>query len=73
VAQEITRETNVFCLIARDVGTPFPLLLEAEGREDDLEVRFEDVHPEISEGLRLRLANWCRRLLGRLLQDFDRR
>lgn len=73
VAHEIVRETNVFCLIALDASHPFPLLLEAEGSDDDLEVRFEDVHPEISEALRLRLANWCRRLLGRLLKDFDRR
>jgi hypothetical protein len=44
-----------------------------EGSDDDLEARFEDVHPEISESLRLRLMNWCNRLLGRMLKDFEER
>lgn len=70
--RQITRETDILALIARDMDYPFPLCLaEAEGSDDDLEARFEDVHPEISEGLRLRLANWCSRLLGRMLKDFS--
>ncbi|HEX7180859.1 MAG TPA: Fic family protein [Thermoanaerobaculia bacterium] len=70
---EITSETDVTVLIARDMADPFLLcLLEVEG-SDDLEVRFEDVHPEISESLRLRLTNWCSRLLGRMLKDFEER
>jgi Fic family protein len=72
MARTITSEAYIFCLIARDVANPFPLLLVVEGSEDDLEARFEDVHPEISESLRLRLANWCSRLLARMLKDFDR-
>ncbi|HYH47473.1 MAG TPA: hypothetical protein VEG34_17465, partial [Thermoanaerobaculia bacterium] len=68
---EITSEKDVTVMIAHDKAAPFPLrLLEAAG-DDDLEARFEDVHPEISESLRLRLTNWCGRLLGRLLQDFE--
>lgn len=70
---DISSETEITALIARDLSEPFPLLLEAENSDDNLEVRFEDVHPEISESLRLRLANWSSRLLGRLLKDFDRR
>ncbi len=71
---EVTSETDATVLIARDMTEPFPLRLsEAGGRNDDLEARFEDVHPELSEGLRLRLTNWCRRLLGRLLEDFEAR
>ena len=71
-AHAITSEADVTALIARDRADPFPLrLLETEGGGDDLEARFEDVHPEISEGLRLRLVNWCSRLLGRMLKDFE--
>jgi len=71
---EITSETDVTVMIARDMADPFPLrLIEAEGSADDLEARFEDVHPEIGESLRLRLTNWCSRLLGRMLKDFEER
>lgn len=71
---EITSETYITVLIAHNLADPFPLwLFETVGRDDDLEVRFEDVHPEISESLRLRLANWCSRLLGRMLKDFEER
>jgi Fic family protein len=71
---EITSETNITVLISRDTTDPFPLwLLESEGSGDHLEARFEDVHPEISENLRLRLKNWCSRLLGRMLKDFEKR
>ena len=59
---------------ALDMADPFPLrLIEAEGNDDDLEARFEDVHPEIGESLRLRLTNWCSRLLGRMLKVFEER
>jgi len=69
---KIDSETNVTVLIARDRADPFSLcLFEIDGSDDDLEVRFEDVHPEISESLRLRLVNWCRRLLGRMLKQFE--
>jgi hypothetical protein len=73
LAHEIITKTNVFGLIALDLADPFPLCLLAEDSDDELEARFEDVHPEISESLRLRLKNWCSRLLGRMLKDFDRR
>ena len=71
---DLTSERDLTVLIARDMADPFPLcLLEVEGSDDDLEARFADVHPEISEGLRLRLTNWCSRLLGRMLQAFEER
>ncbi len=61
---------HVHVLIARNTSEPFPLsLLDSEGGGDTLEVRFEDVHPEISESLRLRLGNWCSRLLGRMFKE----
>lgn len=70
---DVSSEQGITVLIARDISHPFPFLLEAEGSDDTLEARFEDVHPEISESLKLRLKNWCSRLLGRMLKDFDRR
>ncbi len=69
-----TSEREITVLIARDMADPFPLcLLEVDGSDDELEARFEDVHPEISESLGLRLTNWCSRLLGRMLKDFEER
>jgi Fic family protein len=54
--------------------TPFPLVLEdLNDTGDPLEARFEDAYPEISESLRIRVANWCQRLLGRLLEDWPPR
>ncbi|HEX3553627.1 MAG TPA: Fic family protein [Thermoanaerobaculia bacterium] len=71
---EITSETYITVLIARDMTDPFPLcLIELDGSNDDLEARFEDVHPEISENLRLRLKNWCGRFLGRVLKKYEER
>jgi hypothetical protein len=67
-----TSEKNVTVLIARDRTDPFPFcLLEGRGDGDELEIRFEDVHPDISKSLQLRLDSWCRRLLGRMLQELE--
>src|SRR5947199_2473458 len=71
---DITNETNITVLIAHDMTDPFPLcLLEIGSSDDDLEARFEDAHPEISENLKLRLKNWCSRLLGRMLKKYEER
>ena len=71
---DITNETNITVLIAHDMTDPFPLcLLEIGSSDDDLEARFEDAHPEISENLKLRLKNWCARFLGRMLKKYEER
>jgi Fic family protein len=71
---EITSETDITVVIAHDMTALFPLcLFEIDGSDDDLEARFEDVHPEISESLRLRLTNWCSRFLGRMLKKYEER
>ena len=65
-------ERNVTVLIARDRTEPFPFcLLETGDETDHLEIRFEDVHPDISKSLQLRLESWCSRLLGRMLQELE--
>ncbi len=69
---KITSETYITVLISRDMTDPLPLtLIELDGGNDDLEVRFEDVHPEITASLRPRLKNWCSRFLGRLLKKYE--
>jgi Fic family protein len=60
-------------LVAVDDKNPFTFLLDLEGIDDRLEVRLEDVYPEISENLQLRLSNWARRILGRLLNEWQGR
>lgn len=57
-------------LIALDESDPFALMLEVDDSDDHLEIRLEDGFPEISESLRLRLSNWTRRLLGRLVEKW---
>jgi hypothetical protein len=64
-----TAERSVDVLIAKDPYAPFPLCLLEAKSGDDLEVRLADVHPEISENLRLRLGPWSSRLLGRMLKE----
>jgi Fic family protein len=49
----------------------FGILVEARGNADKLEIRLEDVHPELSESFRLRLENWVRRRLTEILQDLE--
>lgn len=67
-------ERNVTVLIARDRTDPFPFCLLETGDDGDyLDTRFEDVHPDISKSLQLRLESWCSRLLGRMLQELEDR
>jgi Fic family protein len=56
-------------LRALDMSNPFLFLLDS--RNERLEIRYDDAYPEISETLQLRLANWARRILGRLLQELQ--
>jgi Fic family protein len=59
-------------LVAIDDTNPFAFLLDHE-EGDRLEIRLEDAYPEISESLQLRLSNWARRILGRLLHEWQGR
>lgn len=54
---------------ALDISNPFLFLLDSQ--EERLEIRHEDAYPEISEVLQLRLGNWARRFLNRLLQKLQ--
>ncbi len=48
---------------------PFPFLISALRKGDTLEIRLEDVHPELTPGFMLRLDQWVRRQLGRMLAE----
>jgi hypothetical protein len=38
---------------------------------DDLAIRVNDVSPELTPNLKLRISNWVKRQLGHLLEDLD--
>ncbi len=59
-------EVSIFCTIQPN---PFPFLIRVAGSEDWLEVRLENVYPELTSSFLLRLNNWIQRQLGRTLAD----
>lgn len=58
-------------LVAASMSNPFVFVAEAVGKPDFLDIRIEDVHPELSPVLELRLTSWIQRLLGRLLAALE--
>ncbi|HKI00631.1 MAG TPA: Fic family protein [Thermoanaerobaculia bacterium] len=64
--REIQENLNVRVLVTEDRTNPFAFLVEAiDSPEPPLEVRLEDVHPELTPALKMRLAGWTQRLLSR--------
>jgi Fic family protein len=47
----------------------FPFVVYARNNEDRLEVRLQDVYPEMTSHFLLRLDQWIQRQLGRMLAD----
>lgn len=67
------RVTNFFRVrVTSDPSRSFPFLVQSSGVSDDLAVRLQDLHPEISEGLRLRLIQWVSRQLSRIFEQFEK-
>ncbi len=62
--------TQARVLINLDKQGSFPFLVERINSNDELEVRIEDVYPEITENLRIRLRYWTQRLLGQILEQW---
>jgi uncharacterized membrane protein len=54
-------EINI--LFSPDAGNPFPFVVRVPESPDQLEIRLEDLHPELSASLKLRLAQWVERRL----------
>jgi Fic family protein len=48
---------------------PFPIVIRADRNGDELDVRLEDVYPELTPHFRLRLDQWVQRQLGRMLAE----
>jgi Fic family protein len=59
--------------IARDDSHPFRFQLEAPGSSDVLDVREQDVTPELTASLNLRLDQWVQRQLAALLVKLQQR
>jgi Fic family protein len=53
-------------------SSPFPIVVRANRSGDELEVRLEDVHPELTPHFLLRLDDWVQRQLGRMLSEIAR-
>jgi len=47
----------------------FPFLIGSDDAPDRMEVRIEDIFPELTPHFHLRLANWVQRQLSRMLAD----
>lgn len=60
-------EVSVRVLVADDASNPFTFLIEAVGSSDHLEIRLEDVYPQLTPVLDIQMAGWSRKLLSRLL------
>ncbi len=65
-------ELTVSILFGKDRSNPFPFLVRGHGSTDELEIRLSDVSPELTPGIKLRLSNWVKRHLGRLISDLER-
>jgi Fic family protein len=63
---------HVSVLFSKKVANPFPFLVRSYGSPDELEIRREDVSPELSDNFKLRLSNWIQRRLADMLQDLER-
>jgi len=59
----------VILIDARDDANPFRFQVEAQASPDVLDVREEDVTPEVTASLSLRLDQWVQRQLTALLVE----
>jgi Fic family protein len=64
-------ETQVLVVLETNPQAPFAFHLEEP--YDTLDIRLEDIYPEISEALKLRLDGWAQRLLAGSLRQLEER
>jgi Fic family protein len=67
----LVEKTQVTAFFAPPSSTLFPFLLCASENADLLGIRLEDVFPELTPNLRLRISQWVQRRLGEMLQDLE--
>jgi Fic family protein len=60
-------------LVNSDLTSAFRFHILARGSKDAMDVRLEDVHPELTASFQLRLDGWVRRQLGRMLSEAEER
>jgi Fic family protein len=63
-------ELPIASSILKNQSLPFAFVLGSAN--DRLEIRLQDISPEITPNLQLRLSNWVHRQLGRMLSDLTR-
>lgn len=66
---EALSQRDFYVAINNDSRDPFRFRLEAGKDEPGIEVRLEDVFPELTDLFRFRLANWIRSNLSRMLTE----
>jgi Fic family protein len=59
--------------ILDDRSSPFRFRIAARDSSDVLDVRLEDVHPELTDSFKIRLDGWVQRQLARLLGELEGR
>ena len=65
--------TPLRILIAEDSSNPFAFFVETMGIPEKFEIRVEDVHPELTPSLDLRLTGWTQRFLSKLLASLEQK
>ncbi len=63
--------TGMTVLFSMNPANSFPVVVHVPGSMDDLEIRLEDLRPELSEHLKLRLTHWVQRHLTEMLKNLN--
>lgn len=69
-ATDLDTSARVSVLYSTDSG-PFSFAIQSADNPDRLEIRLEDVFPELTPNLKLRLSQWVQRRLGEMLRVLE--
>jgi Fic family protein len=64
--------TTITVSVFFSAGSSFPFVIRLAENPDRLEIRLEDVFPELTPNLKLRLSQWVQRRLGEMLRELER-
>jgi len=65
-------EPNIVIVAHSSSPGPFPIIIQADRNRDKLDVRLEDVYPELTSHFLVRLDQWVQRQLGFMLSEVER-